>query len=33
VAGQWDARLFEVKRIAEAAARAREDTHKQEAKP
>jgi DNA-binding transcriptional ArsR family regulator len=33
VAAQWDARLLAIKRIAEAAARAREDLHRQEAKP
>jgi DNA-binding transcriptional ArsR family regulator len=32
VAEQWDARLVAIKRIAEAAARAREDPHPQEAK-
>jgi DNA-binding transcriptional ArsR family regulator len=33
VAAQWDARLVAIKRIAEAAARAREDLHRQEANP
>ena len=32
VAEQWDARLVAIKRIAEAAARTREDPHKQEAR-
>jgi ArsR family transcriptional regulator, cadmium/lead-responsive transcriptional repressor len=32
VAAQWDARLVAIKRIAEAAARAQQDIHKQEAK-
>jgi DNA-binding transcriptional ArsR family regulator len=33
VAAQWDARLVAIKRIAEAAARVREDPNRQEAKP
>ena len=33
VAAQWDSRLAAIKRIAEAAARAQQDLHRQEAKP
>ena len=33
VAAQWDARLVAIKRIAEAAAHAQQDLHRQEAKP
>ena len=33
VAAQWDARLVAIKRIAEAATRARQDLYRQEAKP
>ena len=33
VAAQWDARLAAIKRLAETAARAREDQQRQEAKP
>ena len=33
VAAQWDARLVAIKRIAEAAARAQQDLHRQEARP
>jgi DNA-binding transcriptional ArsR family regulator len=33
VAAQWDARLVEIKRIAEAAVRAQQDQQRQEARP